>query len=65
MHLGTRERPSIGGRVVSSGGLLGWVPFKRFNFLVLRAAQEKTRMKMYEQELFEIKRKGEGENKAI
>lgn len=64
MHLGTRERASIGGGVVSSGGLLGRLPFKRFNFLVLRAADEKQRWAL--QEVFElIKKEGEEETGAI
>ena len=42
MHLGKRERASIGGGSAGSGGLLCWV-LKRFNFLVLRAASGENR----------------------
>jgi len=48
MHLGKRERASIGGGGVSSGGLFG---FERFNFLVLRATEEKTGMNTQKSEV--------------
>ncbi|TNN63847.1 hypothetical protein EYF80_025906 [Liparis tanakae] len=48
MHLGKRERASIGGEGVSSGGVFG---FESFNFLVLRAAEEKTGMNTQKREL--------------
>lgn len=55
MHLGTSEQASTGRQgVVGLGGLLCWTPFSRFNFLALRAAEQKKKTPTKQGDSFDV-----------